>query len=91
MYFNSQFFPQFTAQGGVAGMMSGSGSLSSHGATNNSMQHSMNMLYMDSLQRQDHCSSGQCTTFFSFEWKVWGVGKDFPHEFNKNRPYKKKI
>ena len=59
MYFNSQFFPQFSAQGGVAGMMGGSGALASHGPANNSMQHSMNMLYMDSLQRQEHCSSGQ--------------------------------
>lgn len=59
MYFNSQFFPQFSAQGGVAGMMGGSGALSSHGPANNTMQHSMNMLYMDSLQRGDQCSPGE--------------------------------
>ena len=62
MYFNSQFFPQFSGvQGGVAGMMGGAGggALSSHPASNNSMQHSMNMLYMDSIQRQEHCSSGE--------------------------------
>jgi len=55
MYFNSQFFPQFT-QG--AGVMGGAGSLPTHHTPNNSM-HSMNMLYMDSLQRQEHCSSGE--------------------------------
>merc|ERR1719445_2561049 len=55
MYFNSQFFPQF-GQGGVAGMMGGAGSLSGHPSPGNSsaVQHSMNMLYMDSIQRQEH-------------------------------------
>jgi len=56
MYFNSQFFPQFTQ--GVGGVMGGTGSLPTHHTPNNSM-HSMNMLYMDSLQRQEHCSSGE--------------------------------
>ncbi len=45
MYFNSQFFPQ------MGGMMAG------HPGMQGSM-HSMNMLYMDSLNRQDQCSSG---------------------------------
>ena len=56
MYFNSQFFPQFgqSGVGGVASMMGGS-----HSANNTSMQHSMNMLYMDSIQRQDPCSPGR--------------------------------
>ena len=54
MYFNSQFFPQFGQLNGQPGMMGAAG----HHNTNNSMQHSMNMLYMDSIQRQEHCSSG---------------------------------
>ena len=60
MYFNSQFFPQF-GQAGVAGMMGGAGSLSGHPSPGNSsaVQHSMNMLYMDSLQRGDQCSPGE--------------------------------
>jgi hypothetical protein len=45
MYFNSQFFPQ------MGGMMAG------HPGMQGSM-HSMNMLYMESLNRQDQCSSG---------------------------------
>ena len=57
MYFNSQFFPQF-GQGGVAGMMGGA---VSHPGTGTSVQHSMNMLYMDSIQRQEHCTSGKST------------------------------
>ena len=59
MYFNSQFFPQF-GQGGVAGMMGGA---VSHPGTGTSVQHSMNMLYMDSIQRQEHCSSGKTRSF----------------------------
>ena len=59
MYFNSQFFPQF-GQGGVAGMMGGA---VSHPSTGTSVQHSMNMLYMDSIQRQEHCSSGKTRSF----------------------------
>ena len=60
MYFNSQFFPQF-GQGGVAGMMGGAGSLSAHPSPGNSsaVQHSMNMLYMDSIQRQEHGAQGE--------------------------------
>ena len=53
MYFNSQFFPQM---GGMAGMVGGG--LPHHHTTNNTM-HSMNMLYMDSLGRQEHCGSGR--------------------------------
>ena len=67
MYFNSQFFPQF-GQGGVAGMMGGAGSLSgSHPSPGNSaVQHSMNMLYMDSIQRQEHASQGEFTFYKAF-------------------------
>jgi hypothetical protein len=48
MYFNSQFFPQ------MGGMMA------AHPGMQGSMgsMHSMNMLYMDSLNRQDQGSSG---------------------------------
>ena len=59
MYFNSQFFPQF-GQGGVAGMMGGA---VSHPGTGTSVQHSMNMLYMDSIQRQEHCTSGKTRSY----------------------------
>ena len=64
MYFNSQFFPQF-GQGGVAGMMGGAGSLSAHPSPGNSsaVQHSMNMLYMDSIQRQEHGAQGELETY----------------------------
>ena len=73
MYFNSQFFPQFTQ--GVGGVMGGTGSLPTHHSPNNSM-HSMNMLYMDSLQRQEHCSSGKkYFQFSSLENPLFGLKK----------------
>ena len=70
MYFNSQFFsPGGVMGGGMPGMM-GAGvpgvaavgaqhsalSQHAHQAAANSSMHSMNMLYMDSLQRQEPCS-----------------------------------
>ena len=51
MYFNSQFFPQ------MGGMMP------AHPGMQNSMHSmNMNMLYMDSLSRQEQCSSGMLHT-----------------------------
>lgn len=71
MYFNSQFFPQF-GQGGVAGMMGGAGSLTAHPSPGNSsaVQHSMNMLYMDSIQRQEHGAQGELEDKVKANWQM---------------------
>ena len=52
--------------------MGGAGSLSAHPSPGNSsaVQHSMNMLYMDSLQRGDQCSPGRTSAWWSlFIWE----------------------